>query len=69
MRTAVMECCDLDVLDIATAVRPLVLETEIRKVNVAVEERQIVLVRPLLDLSRIAVRTPVGVGLIAFAIV
>ena len=69
MRAAVMERCDLDVLDISTAIRPLVLKAEIGKMNVAVEERQIVLVRPPLDLSRIAVRTPVGVRPIAVAIV
>ena len=69
MRASVVERCDLDVLDVPPAVGPLVFKAQIRKVDVTVEERQIVLVRPLLDLSRIAVRTAVGVRLIAVAIV
>ena len=69
MRTAVVERCDLDVFDIATTVGPLVFEAEIGKVNVAVEVRQIVLLGPLFDLFRIAVRTAVGVRMIAVAIV
>src|SRR5262249_38681536 len=44
-------------------------KAQIGKVDVAVEERQIVLVRPLLDLSWVAVRTAVGVRLVAVAIV
>ena len=69
MRTAVVERCDLDVFDIATTVGPLVFKAEIGKVNVAVEVRQIVLLGPLFDLFRIAVRTAVGVRMIAVAIV
>ena len=53
MRAAVVNCRDLDVLDVATAVRPFVFQSEIGEVDVAVEERQIVLQRPLLDLPRI----------------
>ena len=51
MRPPIVERCDLDILDIAPAVRPLVFKAKIGKVDVAVEERQVVLVRPLLDLS------------------
>src|SRR4029079_3145511 len=69
MRASVVERCDLDVLDVPPAVGPLVFKAQIGKVDVAVEERQIVLMRPLFDLSRIAVRTAVGVRLIAVAIV
>ena len=57
MGTSVVERCDLDVLDVAAAVRPLVFKAQIRKVDVSVEERQVVLVSPLLDLSRIPLRT------------
>jgi len=69
MRAPVVERCDLDVLDVPPAVGPLVFKAQIRKVDVAVEERQVVLMRPLFDLSRIAVRTAVGVRSIAVAIV
>src|SRR3954468_13732738 len=69
VRTAIVERCDLDVLDIVATVGPLVFKAEIGKVNVAVEVRQIVLLGPLFDLFRIAVRTAVGVRMIAVAIV
>ena len=69
MGAPVMKGCDLDVLDVAAAVRPLEFKAQIRKVDVPVEERQIVLVRPLLDLSRIPVWTPISVGPIAVSIV
>jgi hypothetical protein len=64
-----MERCDLDVLDVTAAVWPLVFKAHIRKVDVTVEERQIVLVRPLLDFSGITVRTSVGVTLVPVAVV
>jgi hypothetical protein len=64
-----MERCDLDVLDVTAAVGPLVLKAQIRKVDVTVEERQVVLVGPMLDLSGITVRTSVGVTLVPLAIV
>src|SRR3954454_11987301 len=69
MGTSVVERCDLDVLDVAAAVRPLVFKAQIRQVDVPVEERQIVLVRPLLDLSRIPVWTSISVGPFAVSIV
>src|SRR3954449_7641021 len=69
MGSAVVEGCDLDVLDVTATVRPLVFKAQIRKVDVPVEERQIMLVRPLLDLSRIPVRTPISVGPLAVPIV
>src|SRR3954463_12600752 len=61
MGPTVVERCDLDVLDVAATVRPLVFKAQIRKVDVPVEERQVVLVGPLLDLSRIPVWTPISV--------
>ena len=69
MGAPVMKRCDLDVLDVAAAVGPLVFKAQIGKVDVPVEERQIVLVRPLLDLSRIPVWTSISIGPVAVAIV
>jgi hypothetical protein len=67
--TAVVERCHLDIFDIAATVGPLVLQAKIGKVDVAVEEGQVVLLRPLLDFSWIAARTAVRIRLIAVAIV
>src|SRR5690242_15985853 len=64
-----MERCDLDVLDVTAAVGPLVFKAQIWKVDVTVEERQVVLVRPLLDFSGITVRTSVGVPLVLLTVV
>jgi hypothetical protein len=69
MRPSVVERCNLDVLDITPSVGPLVFKAQIRKVDVAVEERQIVFVRPVLDLSRVAVRTSIGVRPVSVAFV
>src|SRR3954462_13994121 len=69
VRTAIVERCDLDVFDIVATIGPLVFQAKIGKVDVAVEERQVVLLRPLFDFSGIAVRTAVGVRVIAVAIV
>ena len=69
MRTAVVERCHLDILEIAATVGPLVFQAKIGKVDVAVEERQIVLVRPLFNFSRVTIRTSVGVTLVPVAVV
>ncbi|HEY7291666.1 MAG TPA: hypothetical protein VH583_17650 [Vicinamibacterales bacterium] len=69
MCAAIVERCDLDVLDVTTTVRPLVFQSEIGEVHVAVEERQVMLMRPLLDLSRISVWTSVGIGPVAISVV
>ena len=61
MGAAIVERGDLDVLGVAAPVRPFVLQSEIWEVDVAVEEWQIVLMRPLLDLPRSPVRTSVGI--------
>ena len=69
MRTAVVERCNLDVFDIVATVRPLVFKAEIGKVDVTIEERQVVFVRPLLDLSYVPIRTSVGIRPIGVALV
>ena len=47
MGAAVMKRCDLDVLDVAAAVRPLVFKAQIRKVDVPVN---------ILDVSEVSAR-------------
>src|SRR5262249_54000230 len=69
MRAAIVKRRYLDVLDVATAIRPFVFQSEIGEVDMAVEERQIMLVRPLLDFSRIAIWPTVGIGTVAISVV
>jgi len=66
VRAAVVCGDDLDVL-VLEAAGDLVLDAEVGKVNRVVEERQVVLARPLLDLVRVAVRSPVAVRSVAVA--
>jgi hypothetical protein len=56
------------VLNIPATVWPLEFDSQIGELHVAIEERQIVLVRPLLDLPCVAVRSPVGVRTIAITL-
>src|SRR5262245_13938822 len=57
---AVVECRHFNVLDIASAVRPLEFDSNIGKVHLAIEERQIVVVCPFFDLPSVAVRPAIG---------
>jgi hypothetical protein len=63
-----VECGDFNVLNVPATVWPLEFDSQIRELHVAIEERQIVLVRPLLDLPSVTVRSPVGIRTIAIAL-
>ena len=51
-----MECRHLDVFHIAAAVRPLVFDPNVRELHAVLVRRQVVFVRPVLDL----VARPIG---------
>src|SRR5262245_62672908 len=61
MRTSVVFGHDLDVF-VALASLPLVLNTEVGKVDALVEVRQVMLARPLLDLALVPIGSAVAVG-------
>jgi hypothetical protein len=69
MRAPVVKRRHFDVLDVAAAVRPLEFDAHVGEVHLAIEEREIVIVRPLLDLSSVAVRPPVCLRMVAFTFV
>ena len=64
-----MERRHFHVLDVASAVRPLEFDPHIRKVDLTIEERQLVVMRPLFDLSSVAVWSSVCVRMIAIPLV
>jgi hypothetical protein len=59
---------DLDILPADVAVGVLILDANVRKVNLLVEERQAALARPLFDLFRRAVGPAVAVAVAAIAL-
>jgi hypothetical protein len=69
VRAPIVKRGHFHVLDIPATVWPLEFDSQIRELHVAIEERQIVLVRPLLDLPCVTVRSPVGVRTIAITLV
>jgi hypothetical protein len=68
MRPAIVRRHDLDVLALPTSARLLILDADVRKVDLVIEVRQVVLVRPLANLIRraIGVAIVVVVVLVAF---
>jgi hypothetical protein len=60
MRAAIVLGDDLDVLVTLETIH-VVLDPEVGKVNRLLEVRQVVLVRPLLDLTRVAIGPPIAV--------
>src|SRR5207244_2708928 len=69
MRTSIMQRCDFDVFNLSPAVRPLVLDAEIRKLDAFIKLWQLVIECPFTNLfarsgrSAVAVR-PVAVPLL-----
>ncbi len=68
MRAAVMLGRHLDVLPADVAVGVLILDANVREMDLLVEVRQAVLARPLFDLFRCAVGPAVAVAVAAIAL-
>ena len=68
MCPSVMGRQDLHVFDIAAAVGPLVLDAEIRELDMIGDDRQVVGVRPLVDLLTRTARPPIRIGSIAIGL-
>ena len=67
MSPAVVNGEDLDVDVIVTPVEFLELDPDVRKVQLLIEVRQVVLQRPLFDLARVTIRMSIVVRPIAVA--
>ena len=61
MRAAVVDCQHLDVFVVAPAVDLLVLDAQVRKVDLVVEVREVVVVRPFFNLMGLSIGPAVAV--------
>ena len=64
-----MERRHFHVLHVSTPVRPLEFDPQIGKVDLPVEEWQVMLECPLIDFSSVPVRPPVRVRMVAISLV
>ena len=69
MRTAVVDGQDLDIFVVTAAVDLLVFDAQIRKVDLLVEVRQVMLMCPLFDFAAVAIGVSVVVITVAIALV
>ena len=59
MFPAIVDGRDLDILVIPSAIGPFVLDAQIREMNLVSEVREVVLMRPFLDLVSVAIGSQV----------
>ncbi len=69
MSAAIVRCDDLDVLALPAAIRLLVLDADVGEVDLVVEVRQVVFVRPFANLIRRAIGVSVVVVVVFVALV
>jgi hypothetical protein len=69
MGTAIVRCDDLDVLALPAAIRLLVLDANVREVDLVIEVRQVVFVRPFANLIGRAIGMAVVVVMVLVAFV
>ena len=69
MRSAIVRRDDLHVLALPSSVRLLILDAHVRKVDLVIEVRQVVLVRPFANLIRRAIGVAIVVVVILVALV
>src|SRR4051812_7094201 len=68
MRASIVRRCNLDVVDTVASVRPFKFDPQIGKVDMTVEEREIVLLGPCFDFPRGTVWPSIGIRPIPVAL-